>query len=300
MAGSRLIAPDTSELQIECVPNFSEGRDPMVIASLATAIRETPGVRLLDHSADSDHHRSVFTFTGVADAVVDAALAAAAVAVERIDLRRHTGVHPRIGAMDVVPFVPLSGVHSGSSHPADFAVAIECARNFAEKLWESLGVPAFLYERAAVRTECRNLEQVRRLARAGASPDIGEGRHPSAGACAAGARDFLVAWNIWLETTDLVLAKRIARAVRHSSGGYPGVKALALPLPSLGIVQVSINTTNFRATALHVVFEAVTEMAHEAGVHVRGSELIGMVPRPALDSSHDLRWLNLSPSRVLT
>jgi glutamate formiminotransferase len=278
---------------IECVPNFSEGRDERVITSLADSILATPGVRLLDYCADADHHRSVFTFAGEADAVAAAALAAARVAVGRIDLNRHSGVHPRIGAMDVVPFVPVSG--------EGMEDCVELARNFGEKLWEELRVPVFLYEQAAIRPEYRNLEQLRRRAHEGGHPDIGEGRHLTAGACAVGARDFLIAWNIWLETADLDLARRIARAVRFSSGGFPGVKALGLPLVSVGIVQVSINTTDFRATPLHVVFDAVRAMAELVEVRVRGSELIGMIPQAALDLSagHDLRWINLSPARVL-
>jgi glutamate formiminotransferase len=289
LAVPSLIAPNI----IECVPNFSEGRDERITASLAASIVGTPGVRLLDRSADADHNRSVFTLTGAPDAVVDAALAAAEVAVELIDLNRHTGVHPRIGAVDVVPFVPLFG--------AGMQECAGLARIFGEKLWDRLRVPVFLYERAAVRPEYRNLEQVRRLARGGAPPDIGAGRHPTAGACAVGARDFLIAWNIWLDTSDLGLAKRIAQAVRFSSGGLPGVKALGLPLETMGIVQVSINTTDFRATPLHVVFEAVRAMAERAGVRVRGSELIGMIPKAVLDLSatYDLHWLNLSPARVL-
>ena len=278
---------------IECVPNFSEGRDPLVIASLAGSIRQTSGVRLLDHSADADHHRSVFTFAGTPEGVAAAALAAAGVAVERIDLNRHSGVHPRIGAVDVVPFVPLSG--------SVMAECVELSRHFAEMLWERWRVPGFLYEQAAVHADRRGLEQVRRMASAGAAPDIGEGRHPTAGACAVGAREFLIAWNIWLETRDLGLAKRIAQAVRFSSGGFPGVKALGLPLSSLGIVQVSINSTDFRATPLHAVFKRVESLAHEAGVEVRGSELVGMLPKAAIDLSAglDLQWLNLTAGRVL-
>jgi glutamate formiminotransferase len=279
---------------IECVPNFSEGRDPVVIAKLAARIRETPGVSLLDYSADSDHNRSVFTFTGEPAAVVRAAMAASVTAVEQIDLNRHTGVHPRIGAIDVVPFVPLSGRDPG----------IECmplARDFGRQLWDQLRVPVFFYEHAAQRPEFRNLEQLRRLAREGACPDIGVGRHPTAGACAVSAREFLIAWNIWLESTNLDLAKQIARAIRFSSGGFAGVKALGLPLASLGLVQVSINSTNFRLTPLHIVFEAVDALAAQAGIQVRGSELIGMIPRMALRLSdgHDLHWLNLHPGRVL-
>jgi glutamate formiminotransferase len=278
---------------IEAVPNFSEGRDPIVLERLANSILQVPGVRLLDHSADCDHNRSVFTFAGPPDATASAALAAVRVAVACIDLTGHSGVHPRIGVADVVPFVPLAGT--------DIASCATLARDFGHRLWEELRLPVFLYEDAAIRPEYRNLEQVRRLARDGAAPDIGEGRHPTAGACVAGARDFLIAWNIWLDTPDLALAKQMARAVRASSGGFAGVKALGLPQNSLGIVQVSINTTDFRTTPLHAVYDAVSAMAAQAGVAVRGSELIGMIPQAALDLSagHDLCWLNLSAARVL-
>jgi glutamate formiminotransferase len=289
LAGTGLITPAL----VECVPNFSEGRDDRVLSQIADSILAAPGVRLLDHSADADHHRSVFTFAGPPEEVMTAALSAAAVAVEHVDLNRHTGVHPRIGAVDVVPFVPLAG--------ASMEECVRLARDFGQELFRRFRVPVFLYEQAAIEPERRNLEQVRRIARDGARPDIGDGRHPTAGACAVGARDFLIAWNIWLETPDLAIARQIARAVRFSSGGFPGVKALGLPLVSSGMVQVSINTTDFRVTPLHLVFQVVCAMAAQAGVRVLGSELIGMIPQTALDLSagHDLRWLNLSPARVL-
>lgn len=277
--------------RIECIPNFSEGRDPRVVAEIAHAIRQTAGVRLFDHSADADHNRSVFTFAGGVEPVGLAAMAAATLAVDRIDLGRHAGVHPRIGAVDVMPFVPLSRVRME-----------ECAamaRDFAERLWSTLRVPSFLYEHAARRPECRGLEQVRRLALMGETPDVGEGRHPTAGVCAVGARDFLIAWNIWLDTANLGIAKAIARAIRFSSGGFPGVKALGLPLTSHGIVQVSINSTDYRATPLAVIFDAVRNLAASSGVKVRGSELIGMIPPAALAGAEDLAWLNLAPERVL-
>lgn len=270
---------------VECVPNFSEGRDPIVVSEIAHAIRVTEGVSLFDYSADADHHRSVYTFAGAAGAVLRAMQAAAIVGVKRIDLRGHTGVHPRIGAIDVVPFVPISAA------TLDDCTAM--ARDFGEWLWDSLRVPVFFYEPG------RRLEEVRRMAREGAAPDVGDGRHPTAGACAVGARQFLIAWNIWLETRDLEVAKRIARTIRSSSGGMPGVKALGLPLESHGIVQVSINSTDFRATPLQEIFDAVARMSAEAGVQVRGSELIGMIPPAALEGAHDVAWLNLTTDRIL-
>jgi glutamate formiminotransferase/glutamate formiminotransferase/formiminotetrahydrofolate cyclodeaminase len=283
------LAAERLKRWIECVPNFSNGRDASFLDDLARAVRGVAAVRLLDYSADKDHNRSVYTFAGPPEAVAEAAFAAVRIAVERIDLNDHEGVHPRIGAADVVPFVPLENV--AMSECADLA------HGFANRLWSQLGFPSFLYEKAGT----RRLEEVRRAAKAGAAPDIGIGRHPTAGACAVGARDFLIAWNIWLETADLEIARRIARSVRFSSGGFPGVKALGLPLASEGIVQVSINSTDFRATPLHAIFDAVKALATSAGVAVRGSELIGLIPAAALrlSAGHDLGWLNFSGTRVL-
>jgi glutamate formiminotransferase len=275
---------------IECVPNFSEGRDRAVIARICDAISAVPGVAILDRTSDQDHHRSVITFAGSPDKVERAALQAAAAAVLEIDLSRHAGVHPRIGAIDVLPFVPISGVTLGEC--AALAVRV------AESLWERLRLPAFLYEAA---NAGKGLEAVRREAFAGGPPDIGEGRHPTAGAVAVGARKFLIAWNILLNTGDLDVAKRIAKAIRFSSGGLPGVKALGLPLESLGQVQVSINSTDFEETPLHLVFDRVLEEARKAGVEVLGSELIGLLPARALELSagHDLRWFHFEPRLVL-
>jgi glutamate formiminotransferase len=283
----------TNRRLIECVPNFSEGRDQQVVLALAARVLDTAGVQLLDYGADIDHNRSVLTFVGAPETVASAALSLVTTAVQMIDLNRHAGVHPRIGAADVLPFVPLSLI--------SMAECVELARAFGRQLWERLRLPVFFYEHAATSLERRNHENVRRLAREGAPPDVGQGRHPTAGACVVGARDFLIAWNIWLESADLDVARRIARAVRFSSGGFPGVKALGLPLASAGCVQVSLNTTDFRATPLHRVFAAVASLAAAAGVAVRGSELIGMIPEAALQLSagHDLRWLNLTPARVL-
>jgi glutamate formiminotransferase len=274
---------------IECVPNFSSGRDARLLEDLAQAVQGYVHVRLLDRSADRDHNRSVFTIAGAPEAVVEAVFAAVRVAVSRIDLNLHDGVHPRIGAADVVPFVPLENI--------SLAECVEIARNFGERLWRELRIPVFFYEKAGT----RNLEEVRRAAKAGAKPDVGVGRHPTAGACAVGARDFLIAWNIWLKSEDLALARQIARSIRFSSGGFPGVKALGLPLASEEIVQVSINSTDFHATPLHVIFNAVESLAQRSGVETLGSELIGMVPKEALQLSagHDLRWLNFSLKRVL-
>jgi len=273
---------------VECVPNFSEGRDLVIVAAIGRAVP-----RLLDSTSDPDHNRSVLTFAGAPREVADAALAAARVAVERIDITRHAGVHPRLGAADVVPFVPVQEI--GMEQCADLA------RETGARIWEQLRVPVYLYEAAAQRNECRRLENVRRLALAGLPPDIGEGRHPTAGACVAGARRFLVAWNINLRTRDLETAWAIAREIRESNGGLPAVKAMGFPLDGRGQVQVSINLVDFEVTPLHVVFEAVAERCHRRGIEVAGSELIGMIPAAALKASegHDLRWENLRADLIL-
>lgn len=274
---------------IESVPNFSEGRNLAPIDAICNAISGVAGVRLLDRSSDFDHHRSVITFVGDSEGVTKAALAAVSIAVQTIDLTQHAGVHPRIGAVDVLPFVPLRG-----------ATLQECARlacDLGEEIWARFRVPVYLYEAAARSAERKALENIRRPGFAG-EPDIGEGRHATAGAVVVGARPFLIAWNIWLQTGDLEIAKRMARRIRFSSGGFRGVKALGLPLAARGIVQVSINTTDFESTPLHCVFHAVER---EAGVPIVGSELIGLIPERALalSAGHDLRWLNITPDSIL-
>jgi glutamate formiminotransferase/glutamate formiminotransferase/formiminotetrahydrofolate cyclodeaminase len=277
-------------LIVECVPNFSEGRDPAVVASLTRAVRETRGVLLLDTTSDPDHNRSVLTFAGSPEAVANAAFRSVHAAVNKIDLSRHAGVHPRIGAADVVPFVPVEGVSLG--HCA------EMAQELGRRIWDDLRVPVYLYEAAA---QGRPLEEVRRLAPLGLAPDIGIGRHPTAGACVVGARRFLIAWNINLRTSDLAAAREIARAIRQSSGGLRAVKALGLPLASRHQVQVSINLVDFEVTPLHVVFDTVAELCNSKGIEIAGSELIGMIPAAALAASEgrDLHWENLRPELIL-
>ncbi len=270
---------------IECVPNFSEGRDPAVIDGLRVAI--AGHAQVLDVTSDRDHNRTVITFIGSPRAVEQAAIAAARQAVASIDLCKHSGVHPRIGAIDVIPFVPLAD-----------ATLEDCAGlaiRVAHELWEQLKLPSFLYESA---TQDRPLEAVRRAAGAGAAPDVGAGRHPTAGASAVGARRFLVAWNILLASIDLALAKQIAKNIRQSSGGFPGVKALGLPLEERNCVQVSINSTNFEATPLQLIFDSVQHQAALAGVAVQGAELIGMIPEAALNHTN-IPWLNLERRLIL-
>jgi glutamate formiminotransferase len=280
-------------LIIESVPNFSEGRDPVIVAAIARAVSAGPGVWLLDTTSDQDHNRSVLTFAGTPAAVADAAFMAVREAVAKIDLTRHAGVHPRLGAADVIPLVPVEGI-----------ALEECAtlaRRLGERIWTELRVPVYLYEAAALRPECKRLENVRKLAPAGLAPDFGTGRHPTAGASVVGARKFLIAWNINLRTTDVGVAREIARGIRESSGGLAAVKSIGLPLESRGQVQVSINLVDFERTPLYVVFDAVKERCAERGIEIAGSELIGMIPAAALRSSegHDLQWENLRPELVL-
>lgn len=277
---------------VECVPNFSEGRDPAVVAQIAAATQAVEGVTLLDVSSDYDHHRCVLTFAGPPDATCEAAVQAAGCAAELIDLRRHSGVHPRIGAVDVIPFVPIAGIALQD--------CVNLAERCAEALWARHRIPSYLYAAAARRPEYRQLEDLRRSGFTG-PPDIGDARHATAGIVAVGARKFLIAWNIILNSENVAAAREIARAVRASNGGLAAVKALGLELRSRRQVQVSINLVDFEQTPLHVVFDAVEEHASRLGIEVAGSELIGLIPALALDlsSGHDLKWLNMGPDHVL-
>lgn len=270
---------------IEAVPNFSEGRDERTLAALRQAISSVPGATLLDETADADHNRSVFTLAGSPLAVEQALVAAAAVALLRIDLRRHRGVHPRIGAMDVAPLVPVEGVSWDECEAA--------ARGLGKRLWGELGLPVYYYGRAALRADREKLENVRRggfeeLSRLAfeeesrAPDEGGPALHPSAGATAVGVRPFLIAFNVNLRTPEPRLARRIAREIRESSGGFAAVKALGLDLPERGLTQVSMNLVDFQQTSVRTVFEAICERAAAAGVALAGSELIGLAPARAL------------------
>lgn len=269
---------------IECVPNVSEGRRGDVIARIADAIRATPGVQLLDHSSDTSHNRSVFTFVGDAGSVERAVLAVFERAVTDIDLRQHRGEHPRLGAVDVVPFVPIEG--------ATMADCVALAKRVGAEVGERFGVPVFLYEEAATRAERRNLEDIRRgefeglptrMSNPEWAPDFGPSSpHPSAGASVIGARMPLIAYNINLATDRLDVAKAIAAAIRHSSGGYRYVKAAGFRLEDRGIVQVSMNLTNFEKTPMFRVFETVKREAERHGVRILESEIVGLVPSSAL------------------
>jgi glutamate formiminotransferase len=269
---------------IECVPNFSEGRRLDVVDAIAGRVQATAGVHLLDWTSDADHNRSVLTFAGSADAVTTAMEAAVEEAVARIDMNRHEGQHPRIGAVDVIPFVPLAGTTMDE--------AIELARGFGQRIAERFELPVYLYAKAAQRADREVLADIRKpqyeglrdlISQPGNAPDFGPARlHPTAGAVAVGARPFLIAYNINLETRDLDLAKNIARRVRERGGGLPRVQALGLELAELGCVQVSMNLLDFSVTPMWLVWQTVTELAYQEGVEARESELIGLVPLAAL------------------
>jgi len=288
---------------IECVPNISEGRDRAVIDAVASAVRTVPGVRLLDVSSDTSHNRSVLTFVGDAAAVLQGVRALFEAVLPRIDLRRHQGEHPRMGAVDVVPFIPLRG--------SSIEDCVKLAREAGAEIAERFGVPVYLYEEAAAAEHRRNLADVRKGQFEGFgekmkdprwAPDFGpRGPHPSAGAVAVGARPFLIAYNINLGTRDLSVADRIAKAIRHMSGGFRYVKAMGVELAERGQVQVSINMTNFRKTPLHRVFECVKSEAERHGVAIVGSEIVGLTPADALFAAaeHYLRLEKFTPEQVL-
>ncbi len=281
---------------IECVANFSEGRDLSVIESIRAAVASAAA--LLDSHSDPDHNRSVLTFAGSPEAVAEAAFRGVEEAAARIDLNRHSGVHPRIGAADVIPFVPLNG--------ATLEECVQVAESAGRRIWEELGVPVYLYEAAARRPGRARLELVRRGQFEGLReavrhdparlPDFGGPHlHPTAGASAVGARRFLVAYNINLAGADLEAARQIARAVRASSGGLPHVKALGLLLPSRNRAQVSMNLTDIEVSPPQKAFEAVRKEAARRGVELAEGELIGLVPRAALESGSE--WLEHLGSR---
>lgn len=272
---------------IETIPNVSEGRRPDVVERLAAEVRAVPGARLLDYSSDPSHNRSVFTIVGDREAVKVAVLALFAVAVEQVDLRDHTGEHPRLGAVDVVPFVPIEG--------ATMADCVNLARDVGLEVAERFGIPVFLYEEAATSPLRKNLEDIRRgefeglaarMASPDGAPDYGPaGPHPSAGASVIGARMPLIAYNINLNTDRLDVAKKIAAAVRHSGGGLRHVKAMGIMLDDRKLAQVSMNLTNYEKTPVFRVFELVKREAERYGVSILESEIVGLVPSAALIAS---------------
>ncbi len=281
---------------VECVPNFSEGRRKEVVDKIVYSIRSVPGIKILDVEMDPDHNRSVVTFTGGKDNIQEAAFRGARAAAELIDLNVHKGQHPRMGALDVLPFVPLTGV--------TLEDCVEIADKVGARIAKNLKIPVYLYEAAAKRPERANLENVRRgefeglreaiLKDDSRYPDYGPRMlHPTAGATAVGARMPLIAFNINLATKDLSVAKAIAKKIRASSGGLPKVKALGFDLQARGMVQVSMNVTDYTVTHISKVFEAVSEEAKAHGVDIAESEIIGLIP---LDAVCDLaaKYLKIS------
>jgi glutamate formiminotransferase/formiminotetrahydrofolate cyclodeaminase len=289
---------------VECVPNFSEGRNAEVIERLARAVESVEGAVVLDTHMDADHNRSVITFVAEVEQVVEAAVRVVALAAELIDLRRHKGEHPRLGATDVLPFVPVRGVTMED--------CIRLAHEAGERINREQAIPVYFYERAARRPDRVNLEDVRRggyeLLREEISsverrmPDVGAPRlHENAGAIVIGARPLLVAYNVNLQTSDIAIAKRIARAVRGRDGGLRYLKALGFELQTRGLVQVSMNLIDYERTQLHHAFEAVRREAARYGVRVAGSEIVGLVPQAALDraAEYHLQIENFAPGLVL-
>ncbi len=268
---------------LECIPNISEGRDLDLVAAVAKAFA-VGGAALLGTDSDPDHNRSVITIAGTPAEVVSGAVAGVAAAREHIDLNRHEGAHPRMGATDVVPFVPLGA--------ATMEDAIAAAKQAAERIWLEAGIPTYLYGDAATREERRNLAKVRRGQFEGIRdsiaedparrPDFGEAAvHPTAGITAVGARFFLIAYNVNLRTRDLEVAKSIATAIREKNGGLPGVKAMGFDLPEKQQVQVSMNLVDYRKTSPTEVFDEIKRRAADVSVEVDGSEVVGLIPRAA-------------------
>lgn len=289
---------------VECIPNFSEGRDAKKIELLAAAIASVDGVAVLDYTLDADHNRSVITFAGEPEAVLLAAIRAAATAVELIDLNQHSGEHPRMGALDVLPFVPIKNVSMED--------CVDLARKAGARIAEELGIPVYLYEYAATRPDRIDLANVRRgefeaireeiIFHSDRKPDFGPRQiHPTAGAMAVGARNPLIAYNINLATEDLAIAKKIAKAVRGSSGGLQNVKALGMHMRNRHQVQVSMNVVNYEATPLFRVFDLVNREARRYGVAITNSEIVGLIPQAALNACAEfyLQIDNFSEDLVL-
>jgi glutamate formiminotransferase len=272
---------------IESIPNVSEGRRPEVIEELAGALRATPGVRLLDYSSDASHNRSVFTLVGDAASLKTAILSFMDVAIRRIDLREHRGEHPRLGAVDVVPFVPIEGV--------SMADCVQLAKEVAAAAAERFALPIYLYEDASSNAARKNLEDIRRgefeglaakMSSADWRPDFGPSApHATAGATVVGARMPLIAYNINLATDRLDVARKIAAAIRHSSGGLRYVKAMGVKLDDRNLAQVSMNLTNYERTPVFRVFEMVKREAERYGVAILESEIVGLIPSAALTRS---------------
>src|SRR5450432_3616931 len=286
---------------VECVPNFSEGRDKSKVDAIVTAMK-MDGVYLLDREMDADHNRCVITLAGEREAVQEAAIRGVGKAAELIDLNQHQGAHPRLGAADVVPFIPIEGV--------SIEDCVAMARHTGEQIWKRYQIPVYLYEAAAALPERQNLENIRRgqfegirddiATNPARKPDFGEARlHPTAGACVVGARKFLIAYNVFLNTPDVAIAKQIAKAVRFSSGGLRFVKGAGFLVR--GLAQVSMNLTDFEQTPIHRVFEFVKREAARYGVTPVSSEIVGLIPKKALEQAAEwfLQVENFDSSLIL-
>jgi glutamate formiminotransferase len=289
---------------VECIPNYSEGRRAEILDEIIAAIQSVPTAVLLDRESDPDHNRSVVTFVAEADRVVEAAVRGSKQAAELIDLNKHKGEHPRMGATDVIPFVPVSSV--------TMEECVGLARQCGERLWKELHIPVYLYEKAATHPDRENLAAIRKGQFEGIRediqhdpdrrPDFGEPRvHPTAGITAVGARPPLIAYNVNLGTSNIDVANKIARAVRHQNGGLRYVKALGFELKDRGIVQVSMNMVNYQGTPLFRAFELIKREAERFGVPVLGSEIVGLVPQEALNQVADfyLQLEGFNQSQVL-
>src|ERR1700752_2721618 len=288
---------------IECVPNFSEGRDPARVDAIVQAMSSVPGVYVLDREMVADHNRCVITLAGEPDAVGEATLLGAGKAMELIDMTRHTGAHPRGGATDVVAFIPLEGGTIGD--------CVGLARRVGNEIWKRYRIPVFFYEAAAMRPDRVNLENVRRGQFEGLreemkknhdrQPDVGEPKlHPTAGVTVVGARKFLIAYNVNLNTSDIGIANKIAKAIRFSSGGLRYVKSMGVELKARNLAQVSINLTDFEQTPMHRVYEMVKREAARYGVTPVGSEIVGLIPKKAIEMAADyfLQLENFSPKQI--
>ncbi|MEM2839203.1 MAG: glutamate formimidoyltransferase [Thermoplasmata archaeon] len=297
----------TKELKgpiIECVPNFSAGKDRHIVRTIANEIDSASNIKILDVNADPDHNRSVITFVGTPSSIIEGAISGVRAAVRLIDLRKHKGVHPRLGAADVIPLVPIRGV--------DMSDCVVLARKLARRIWDELEVPTYLYGEAALRKDRRRLEKVRlkgfeqmkTLVKKDRSkrPDFGgPALHPTAGACIVGARPPLIAFNVNLNSRDLKAAKKIAEAVREKNSGLVGLKALGLELKSKRCVQVSMNITRPDVVSPYVAYNKVAEEAMKFGIEVLGSELIGLMPLSSLlDSTRDaIKLESLTENRII-
>jgi glutamate formiminotransferase/formiminotetrahydrofolate cyclodeaminase len=289
---------------VECVPNFSEGRRPDVVDAIIKAVTSVSNVYLLDHEMDADHNRAVITIVGAPESIGQAAIRGVEIAMRHIDLTKHTGAHPRVGATDVIPFVPIRGVTLDE--------CVQIAKNVGREIAEKFKIPVYLYEAAATRPDRANLENIRRgqfeglrdeiASNPDRKPDFGEALiHPTAGATVVGARKPLIAYNINLNTPDVSIAKEIAKRIRFSSGGFRYVKAMGVLLKDRNQAQVSMNLTDYEQTSVELVFETVRQEAERHGVNVVGSEIVGLIPQKALEQAAQffLRVENFKPGLIM-